>query len=95
VTCRNHAPPRDNMANGANWRQVYQACGKGKMAGKPLIRIAVVESDPLRVVGFHALFDHESGFDLVSASLPDISVLQNIDLWLFQELESRSGGLPP
>jgi DNA-binding NarL/FixJ family response regulator len=55
---------------------------RGEMAGKPLIRIAVVESDPLRVVGFHALFDHESGFDLVSASLLDIGVLQNIDLVL-------------
>ena len=53
-----------------------------KMARKPLIRIAVVESDPLRLVGFRALFDSESGFDLVSASLPDIGVLQNIDLVL-------------
>jgi DNA-binding NarL/FixJ family response regulator len=52
------------------------------MARKPLIRIAVVESDPLRLVGFQALFDSESGFDLVSASLPDIGVLQNIDLVL-------------
>jgi DNA-binding NarL/FixJ family response regulator len=52
------------------------------MARNPLIRIALVESDPLRVVGFRALFDSESGFDLVSASLPDIGVLQNIDLVL-------------
>src|SRR5713226_9369854 len=53
-----------------------------KMARKPPIRIAVVESDPLRLVGFRALFDSESGFDLVSVSLPDIGVLQNIDLVL-------------
>jgi DNA-binding NarL/FixJ family response regulator len=52
------------------------------MARKPLIRIALLESDPLRVVGFRALFDSKSGFDLVSASLPDIGVLQNIDLVL-------------
>jgi DNA-binding NarL/FixJ family response regulator len=52
------------------------------MARSPLIRIALVESDPLRVVGFRALFDSESGFDLESASLPDIGVLQNIDLVL-------------
>ena len=44
----------------------------GKMARKPLIRIALVERDPLRVVGFRALFESESGFELVSASLPDI-----------------------
>lgn len=52
------------------------------LAKKPLIRIAVVESDPLRFVGFHALFDSESGFELVSASLADIGGLQNIHLVL-------------
>ncbi len=54
----------------------------GKMARKPLIRIALVERDPLRVVGFRALFESESGFELVSASLPDIGGLQSIDLVL-------------
>jgi DNA-binding NarL/FixJ family response regulator len=57
-------------------------------AKKPVIRIAVVESDPLRFVGFRALFDSESDFELVSASLPDITALQNIDLVL---LGNRSG----
>jgi DNA-binding NarL/FixJ family response regulator len=61
---------------------------KAVMAKKPLIRIAVVESDPLRFVGFRALFDTESDFELVSATLPDISVLQGIDLVL---LGSRAG----
>jgi DNA-binding NarL/FixJ family response regulator len=61
---------------------------KAVMAKKPLIRIAVVESDPLRFVGFRALFDSESDFELVSATLPDISVLQGIDLVL---LGSRAG----
>ncbi len=55
---------------------------------KPLIRIAVVESDPLRFVGFRALFDSEPDFELVSASLPDISVMQDIDLVL---LGNRNG----
>ncbi len=49
---------------------------------KPLIRIAVVESDPLRFAGFHVLFDSEPDFELISASLPDISAQQNIDLVL-------------
>ena len=57
-------------------------------AQKPLILLAVVESDPLRFVGFRALFDTESDFELVSASLPDISGLQGIDLVL---LGNRSG----
>jgi DNA-binding NarL/FixJ family response regulator len=52
------------------------------MARKPLIRIALVENDPLRVVGFRALFESESGFELVSASLPDIVGLHSIDLVL-------------
>jgi DNA-binding NarL/FixJ family response regulator len=57
-------------------------------AKKPAIRIAVVESDPLRFVGFRALFDNESDFELVSASLPDIGTQQNIDLVL---LGNRNG----
>jgi len=57
-------------------------------AKKPVIRIAVVESDPLRFVGFRALFDSEPDFELVSASLPDISQLQGIDLVL---LGNRNG----
>jgi DNA-binding NarL/FixJ family response regulator len=61
---------------------------KAAMAKKPLIRIAVVESDPLRFVGFRALFDSESDFELVSATLPDISALHGIDLVL---LGSRAG----
>ena len=54
----------------------------GEMARKPLVRIALVESDPLRVVGFQALFHSASGFELVSASHADIGGLQKIDLVL-------------
>jgi len=60
---------------------------KTALAKKP-IRIAVVESDPLRFVGFRALFDNEPDFELISASLTEISVLQNIDLVL---LGNRNG----
>ena len=61
---------------------------KPALAKKPLIRIAVVESDPLRFVGFRALFDSEPDFELISASMPDISSLQGIDLVL---LGNRNG----
>src|SRR5213594_2732040 len=61
---------------------------KAAVAKKPIIRIAVVESDPLRFVGFRALFDSEPDFELDSAALPDISVMQDIDLVL---LGNRSG----
>jgi DNA-binding NarL/FixJ family response regulator len=63
------------------------AAAKTALAKKP-IRIAVVESDPLRFVGFRALFDNEPDFELISASLAEISVLQNIDLVL---LGNRNG----
>ena len=61
---------------------------KAAVARKPVIKIAVVESDPLRFVGFRALFDAEPEFELVSASLPEISTLQGIDLIL---LGNRNG----
>ncbi len=55
---------------------------------KTPIRIAVVESDPLRFVGFRALFDNEPDFELLSASLPEIATLPNVDLIL---LGNRAG----
>src|SRR5215470_2800731 len=61
---------------------------KAAVARKPVIKIAVVESDPLRFVGFRALFDAEPEFELVSAALPEISTLQGVDLIL---LGNRSG----
>ena len=61
---------------------------KPAVAKKPIIRIAVVESDPLRFVGFRALFDSEPDFELNSASLPEITAERNIDLVL---LGSRGG----
>jgi DNA-binding NarL/FixJ family response regulator len=61
---------------------------KAAVARKPVIRIAVVESDPLRFVGFRALFDSEPEFELVSAALPEISTLPAIDLIL---LGNRNG----
>jgi len=57
-------------------------------AKKPPIRIAVVESDPLRFVGFRALFDSEPEFELTSATLADISGQKDTDLVL---LGSRGG----
>jgi len=61
---------------------------KAALAKKTPIRIAVVESDPLRFVGFRALFDNEPDFELLAASLPEIATLQNVDLIL---LGNRSG----
>lgn len=61
---------------------------KAAMAKKPHIRIAVVESDPLRFVGFRALFDAESDLDLLSSTIGELSSRQDVDLVL---LGSRNG----
>src|SRR5712692_6545930 len=63
---------------------------KAAPAKKPLIRIAVVENDPLRFVGFRALFDAEPDFELISASLPEIGMRQNIDLVLLGNCHSQN-----
>jgi hypothetical protein len=57
-------------------------------ASEPKIRIAVVESDPLRFVGLRALFDSESDLDLSAALLPELAANTVVDLVL---LGSRNG----
>ena len=52
---------------------------RAAVARKPVIRIAVVESDPLRFVGFRALFDSEPEFELISAKVT-VAVSLQIDL---------------
>ena len=54
---------------------------------KPKINIAVVESDPLRFVGFRTLFDSEPDLDLSAATLGELQTKSNVDLVL---LGSRS-----
>src|SRR5262245_41129290 len=46
------------------------------------IRVAVIESDPLRFVGLRACLGSESDFELTSTSLSEASAQQNIDLVL-------------
>jgi DNA-binding NarL/FixJ family response regulator len=51
-------------------------------AARCKVKIAVVESDPLRFIGFRALFDSEPDMDLVSASASDIASNADADLIL-------------
>jgi len=55
---------------------------KSARAKRPFIRIAVVENDPLRFVGFRALFDAEPDFALISASSLEAATRQKVDLVL-------------
>ena len=65
-----------------------KAATKPALAKKPSIHIAVVESDPLRFVGFRALFDSEPDLELLSSTVADLSGRENVDMVL---LGSRSG----
>lgn len=56
--------------------------------GKKHIRVAVVESDPLRFIGFRSLFDEEPDLELVSCSLTELTSRNDVDLVL---LGSRNG----
>ncbi len=53
-----------------------------KEARKPRIRVAVIEPDPLRLVGFRALFDTEPDFELVAATTQSVVTEPQIDLAL-------------
>jgi DNA-binding NarL/FixJ family response regulator len=55
---------------------------------KKKIYVAVVESDPLRFVGFRALFEAEHEFELTSASLTELRTRTDVDVIL---LGSRNG----
>lgn len=57
---------------------------------KPKLRIAVVESDPLRLVGFHALLEAESDLELIATSLAEIAIQENIDVVLIGDRPSQN-----
>jgi DNA-binding NarL/FixJ family response regulator len=58
---------------------------KAGLAKKSLIRVAVVESDPLRFVGLRALLDPEQDFELTSVSMAEIANHQDIDVALVRD----------
>ena len=62
---------------------------KAAPAKKPMIHIAVVDSDPLRFIGLRSLFDNEPDLELSAASLEELPRLQNVDLVL---LGNRASG---
>jgi len=55
---------------------------KPAQANVPRLRIAVLESDPLRFVGFRALFDNESNLEILASSIPELGSLGMVDLVL-------------
>jgi DNA-binding NarL/FixJ family response regulator len=57
---------------------------------KTTVRIAVIDSDPLRFVGFRALLSSESDFDLQSVSLTEIGTHQEVDVVLLGRHPGKS-----
>jgi DNA-binding NarL/FixJ family response regulator len=55
---------------------------KAAAARKPKIQIAVVETDPLRMIGLRALFDTESDFELSATTLAQLATETNVDIVL-------------
>ncbi|MGA2963583.1 MAG: response regulator transcription factor [Candidatus Korobacteraceae bacterium] len=55
---------------------------KSSASKKPSIRIAVVESDPLRFIGFRALLDSESDLELHAVTAAEIATRSDVDLIL-------------
>jgi DNA-binding NarL/FixJ family response regulator len=53
---------------------------KAATARKPTIRIAVIETDPLRLIGFRALFESEPEFELISSTLEKVATEPDLDL---------------
>jgi len=63
---------------------------KAQPAKQPKIRIAVVESDPLRFVGFRTLFESEADLELVVATAGDVAHREGIDLILLGSRGSQN-----
>jgi DNA-binding NarL/FixJ family response regulator len=62
----------------------------GKHFQKSPIRIIVVDSDPLRLVGFHALLQPEPDFELICASLSDLDCRDHVDIILLHNQHDQN-----
>lgn len=59
------------------------------MENVEVIQIAVVESDPLRFVGFRALLESEADFRLTSLSSEEVASRQDIDVAFLEDRDGR------
>jgi DNA-binding NarL/FixJ family response regulator len=57
---------------------------------KSTIRIIVVDSDPLRLVGFRALLQAEPDFELICASLSDLDCHDHVDIILLRNQRGQN-----
>jgi DNA-binding NarL/FixJ family response regulator len=57
---------------------------------KPMLHVALLESDPLRLVGFLDLSESESDLELISFSLSEITISESIDVVLIGDRPDQS-----
>jgi DNA-binding NarL/FixJ family response regulator len=62
-------------------------------AKKPMIHIAVVDSDPLRFIGLRSLFDSEADLELTAATLEEVPRLQEVDMVMLGNRTSGGGSV--
>ncbi|MGH9492049.1 MAG: hypothetical protein ACRD2K_00985, partial [Terriglobales bacterium] len=57
---------------------------------KQKIHVAVIESDPLRFIGFRSLFENEPELELVAASLAEVTASPTVDVVLLGTRNERN-----
>jgi len=62
---------------------------KTSILTKPKLLIALVESDPMRLVGLRALLESELDLEIISALLPEIAIKTNINVVLIGDRPGR------
>jgi len=61
-----------------------------KLTSERIIHVAVVESDPLRLAGFHALLGSEQNLQLDAVSLSEIGVARDVDVVLLAKRPNQN-----
>jgi DNA-binding NarL/FixJ family response regulator len=61
-----------------------------KHSREPVVRVVVVDSDPLRLIGFRTLLKSERDFDLIYASTPNVERADDIDVILLGNRRDRN-----
>jgi DNA-binding NarL/FixJ family response regulator len=71
-------------------RQIIKNLTKISEVRKRTVRIAVIDSDPLRFVGFRELLKSQSDFEIQSVSLSEIGTYEEADIVLIGSHPGRS-----
>jgi|SRR5580700_3065336 DNA-binding NarL/FixJ family response regulator len=71
-------------------RKIIKNFAEPSAVRKTTVRIAVIDSDPLRFIGFRELLSSQSDFDVRSVSLSEIGTYQDVDVVLIGSRPGKS-----